>query len=459
MAEVLAHPWLEGYTPGILYVPAPPVAELAKPLPSASYIDRDLFQSLCVIWGRYCDPDRIKMDLLSPAGDGQLVKAFYFLLQKHRERTMAEHGILMDDILKSPGKVVTKQYCAPKARPRKAFSEVIPDMARVSSQLAAMSARAAVGTPSRSPSPSRPVLPALQIPALDKASPRAHPPSPVGPRPQRPRPTSSPIGDRRATNMGPPAPYSKYDQRPRLCTSRGPTSVEDTEMARASQQMSDMIASLPHHSQIPRRTQSSTTTTSRSPSAAESVFAQFAKDYGPSSAIHAPVPVPATPQKILPMIAAPRVHDAELQRKMDEFAKLVNAQALDWNATAPPGGSEPTQGQPASINQAPEREREPVRGGDQGPQPMQTDEPSSAGPSSGPQRRVDDRASDNKENMDQQTSATPVKKHVQGGLGFGSSVPMPIAPMTKEMANLLYLNNNGGHEKRERKHLHHRRMF
>ena len=110
MADILVHPWLDGATPGITYVPAPPVSELAKPLQSARHIDRDLFQSLCVIWGRHADYDHIKADLLSPAGEGTLAKAFYFLLQKHRERTMEEHGILMDDILKSPGKVVVKQY-------------------------------------------------------------------------------------------------------------------------------------------------------------------------------------------------------------------------------------------------------------------------------------------------------------------------------------------------------------
>ncbi|PCH35208.1 Pkinase-domain-containing protein, partial [Wolfiporia cocos MD-104 SS10] len=32
MAEILTHPWLEGQTPGITYVPAPPVSELARPL-------------------------------------------------------------------------------------------------------------------------------------------------------------------------------------------------------------------------------------------------------------------------------------------------------------------------------------------------------------------------------------------------------------------------------------------
>ncbi|OSX61070.1 hypothetical protein POSPLADRAFT_1146716, partial [Postia placenta MAD-698-R-SB12] len=86
MTDILAHPWLQGATPGIIYVPAPPVSELAQPLPSALHIDRDLFESLCVIWGRHADPNVIRADLLSPAGQGTLAKAFYFLLQKHREK-------------------------------------------------------------------------------------------------------------------------------------------------------------------------------------------------------------------------------------------------------------------------------------------------------------------------------------------------------------------------------------
>ena len=119
MADILAHPWLEGTTPGILYVPAPPVSELAKPLPSALHIDRDIFDSLCVIWGRHADVDCIRADLLIPAVQGTLAKAFYYLLQKHREQTMGEHGILMDidQLLNTEGKVVTKQYAAPRSKP------------------------------------------------------------------------------------------------------------------------------------------------------------------------------------------------------------------------------------------------------------------------------------------------------------------------------------------------------
>ena len=232
MAEILAHPWLETATPGIIYVPAPPVTELAQPLPSALHIDRDLFESLCVIWGRHANFEAIKADLLSPAGQGTLAKAFYFLLHKHRERTMEEHGILMDvtDALNgSSGKVVTKQYSAPRARAktlqitgRDSYAAVTGHRhhrqhmdpynqhhryAPQQQQSHLRSSRPAPVAPSgsrsrsrsRSPSPAPPTSPGLRqpvsvLPPMERvpSRPYPHPPSPAGPRPQRPRPTSSP---------------------------------------------------------------------------------------------------------------------------------------------------------------------------------------------------------------------------------------------------------------------------
>ena len=186
MPEILAHPWLEGPTPGITYVPAPSVSELAQPLPSALHIDRDLFQSICVIWGRHADPDTIKADLLSPEGDCTLAKAFYFLLQKHRERAMEEHGISVDDVLKSPGKVVIKQYSAPKSRIRVARSEI-----STKTDMLPMRANRVVSTvPSRTPSPNPPVQLAIK-PVSDRTVGRESLPAPIGSR-ARSRPTSSP---------------------------------------------------------------------------------------------------------------------------------------------------------------------------------------------------------------------------------------------------------------------------
>ncbi|KAF7794777.1 hypothetical protein EIP86_005915 [Pleurotus ostreatoroseus] len=476
MAEILAHPWLEGFTPGILYVPAPPVSELAKPLASAAHIDRDLFQSLCVIWGRHCDLDSIKADLLSPPGEGTLAKAFYFLLQKHRERAMEQHGILMDDILKSPGKVVTKQYSAPKARPRKACSETLPHAEIQATAQHLRAIQRASASSSRAPSPARAAPLALQIPP-DRTSSRAHPPSPVGPRPQRPRPTSSPVGDPRLAGLVAPGAYlPKQDARARLRAGAHAPSLDSAaaaETARAAQQMSEMIASLPHHSQPlpPRRnTAHSVSFLGRAPlggggvgnggGGGGGVLGQPLRDVempSVSSVIHAPVPVQASPAKILPMITAPRVRDPDLQKQMDQYASMVNAQAISFNSGRPADSVlSPVAAQDVSVNVV----SSPP--GSSGVQSMSTGAPSVStgahGSASGAGRHshahTNENAGENKENVEYQRNV-PVKKSSQGGLGFGNSVPMPVAPMGKEMANLMYFN--GAEKRRERKPHHHRK--
>ncbi|OSD01424.1 Pkinase-domain-containing protein [Trametes coccinea BRFM310] len=195
MSEILAHPWLEGVTPGITYVLAPPVSELAQPLPSALHIDRDIFESLCVIWGRHADPEGIRSDLLSPAGQGTLAKAFYFLLQKHREKAMEEHGILMDidGVLNTHGKIITKQYAAPRSKAGHRQSlEITRPAAPAPQMLNLRSDRPAPLPPSRTPSP-KPLTVNTSV-AVERAPSRPHPPSPVGPRPQKPKPQRSSVG-------------------------------------------------------------------------------------------------------------------------------------------------------------------------------------------------------------------------------------------------------------------------
>jgi len=60
--EIMGHPWLNKMTPGIVYVPAPSVTELVKPLASRAHIDEELLDSLCVIWGKHADIEGIKAD-------------------------------------------------------------------------------------------------------------------------------------------------------------------------------------------------------------------------------------------------------------------------------------------------------------------------------------------------------------------------------------------------------------
>lgn len=184
----MAHPWFNKMTPGIVYVPAPSVTELAKPLASEAHIDDELLESLCVIWAKHADVESIKADLLSPQGEGTLAKAFYFLLHEYREQTLKDHGIILDvneAQAHLSGKVITKQYRSPQ----KQSSKLEPDTSIRHGRL--YTNRDAPPPPSRSSSPNPLVM--------DVSSPtsvsRSRTPSPVGPRAPKPRPVSSPVAE------------------------------------------------------------------------------------------------------------------------------------------------------------------------------------------------------------------------------------------------------------------------
>ncbi|KAG1898528.1 kinase-like domain-containing protein [Suillus fuscotomentosus] len=145
--EIMAHPWFNKPTPGL-----------------------------------HGDIEMIKADLLSSPGEGTLAKAFYFLLQHYREQTLKDHGIILDvgETPVSPGmKVITKQYMSP---PPKRSVDADAHSLRL------QSIRDAPPPPSRTPSPQQA---GLASPFVDGAL-RARPPSPIGPRPPRVRPMSSP---------------------------------------------------------------------------------------------------------------------------------------------------------------------------------------------------------------------------------------------------------------------------
>ena len=417
MAEILSHPWLEGATPGITYVPAPPVSELAQPLPSALHIDRDLFESLCVIWGRHADVDGIRADLLSQPGQGTLAKAFYFLLQKHRERTMEEHGILMDldEVLTGAGKVVTKQYSTPGSRrsthlePQDLNRQVIPQHQYL------RSTRAAPAPPSREPSP-KPALAVTTDVLMDRAPSRAHPPSPVGPRPQKARPTSlvSPTIARPQSSFAAPTarPLFQGDV-------PGLTSPQSPGQAYAQSVFLPFQSRGP---QVPTRRGSAPIAIPRV-SAVPSNNGYRTSMGIASPVIHSPVPVRGTPASFLPMITAPKVQDVNLQRNLDQYAEMVNTQAASWNAARP---SAPP---PAEAN-APE----PM---DVVDVPMQVEQPTDDS-----QHRNDSNEAqcamviDDKENWDAGAPHARAHSHANGGgLGFGQSVPM-----AREMGNIVFFN-------------------
>ncbi|KAF8137384.1 hypothetical protein EV363DRAFT_1317834 [Boletus edulis] len=187
--EIMGHPWFNKKTPGVVSVPAPSVTQLAKPLASEAHIDEELLESLCVIWGKHADAGSIKADLLSPQGEGTLAKAFYFLLHKNREQTLKDHGIILDldeAQVHQSGKVVTKQYRSPSQKRSNRL-----DLDTLARHGRLCTSRDAPPPPFRSPSPN--------LVSTDASSPasvsRSRTPSPVGPRPPKPRPISSPVAE------------------------------------------------------------------------------------------------------------------------------------------------------------------------------------------------------------------------------------------------------------------------
>jgi hypothetical protein len=185
----MKHPWFTKMTPRIVYVPAPSVTELARPLVSEAHIDEELLESLCVIWGKHADVEGIKADLLSPQGEGTLAKAFYFLLHESREQTLKDHGIILDvdeAQVHLSGKIITKQYRSPS---QKRSSRLELDTSIRHGRL--HTSRDAPPPPSRSPSPNPPATGAFSPVSVS----RSRTPSPVGPRPPKPRPISSPVAE------------------------------------------------------------------------------------------------------------------------------------------------------------------------------------------------------------------------------------------------------------------------
>ncbi|RPD56004.1 Pkinase-domain-containing protein [Lentinus tigrinus ALCF2SS1-6] len=414
MAEILAHPWLDGQTPGITYVPAPPVSELAKPLPSALHIDRDLFESLCVIWGRHADIESIRLDLLSPAGYGTLAKAFYFLLQKHREQAMEEHGILMDldQVLNTAGKVITKQYAAPRSKPGRHSLDLARGAPAIPVSSLLRSDRPAPPPPSRTPSPK----PRLAINTTVHVPTRPHPPSPIGPRPQKPRPQA-------ARNS------AAFTNRPSFVPN------PDITRARSQTMGPSQVGQDLHHSRhmpppMQRKTVNVESAAGQRPAVGSSTHggsSTRASHYAVShpGVIHAPVPLPAAPHPMLsaahgsPMLTTPRCPDVDMEDHVQSYASSGNAQ---WSM------SDGDRMLPSRISR-PEH-RPSVDGG-------RRNWSMPGHPQSGWFKPA---GSENKENGLASVTRTsqPDSTCNSGGLGFGHSVPL-----SKEMGNVVFIHENG----------------
>lgn len=426
MADILAHPWLQGATPGIIYVPAPPVSELAQPLPSALHIDRDLFESLCVIWGRHADPNVIRADLLSPAGQGTLAKAFYFLLQKHREKTMEENGILMDidEVFNAVGKIITKQYAAPRSK-RPTHPE-LQDLNRPPLPQVQFlnSGRNAPAPPVRSSSPMTLTINTDML--IERPPSRAHPPSPVGPRPQKPRPVSAFVTTPRPSQDPPQFFSPNLQARPMFPTLQR---VQTDSAASPGQGHSQSAFAQLQARELPpppvRRGSAPPPIgwAGLSPGVPRSNYR--ASMAAPSPVIHAPMPVQAPATPMLPMITAPKVPDVKLQQTFDQYADMVNLQAASWNAS--------------HVDRPTGSAREPL----DDRMDITEDRVASGTGRAGPCEAMDtaSRTSvmNDKENCAVNGTSPKAHRHDNahnaGGLGFGHSVPM-----AKEMGNLVFFN-------------------
>lgn len=278
-----------------MYVPAPTVAELARPIPSTAHIDQDVFEYLCVIWGRYADPNTITAELLSPAGSGTLTKAFYFLLLQHRSRMLEERGIFMDidepSLSSARGeKFITRLYMAPLSKKPRPLSADNTPGGRTSGF--------AFLPPHMSNDRMATAPPAYQSSWAQAQARRTRPSSPAGPRGHRPRPISSPPPAHThahtsfaMSNMTHPNnPSSPSRARAFYGGSRSPPA------AAYSEQLNPFVTSIQSHS--------------------HEHTTGFVVPLGPIS----PSPLSGT----LPPVSAPRISNATFQRTIDDIAGRMN---------------------------------------------------------------------------------------------------------------------------------------
>ncbi|KZS89261.1 Pkinase-domain-containing protein [Sistotremastrum niveocremeum HHB9708] len=134
MAEILDHPFMQIPTPGVTMVAPPSFHELAQPIPahivSPTDIDSDTMHSLRLIWRDNADDDSLRLQLISP--ERNLAKAFYWLLERYRERRLEQYG--MDEDFNpswSFGDGVTKPYQlvmpTPMAESSSPLTSSVPD--------------------------------------------------------------------------------------------------------------------------------------------------------------------------------------------------------------------------------------------------------------------------------------------------------------------------------------------
>ena len=471
MAEILEHPWMKADTPRVFYVPAPSVEELARPVHSQAHIDRDIFESLCVIWGRHADPNCIKDDLLSPPGQGTLAKAFYFLLQKHKEKVLADHGIVADvaeDAIRN--KVINKQYLSPRAK----------ESWKIDLETSLATPRAATNN--------RRVL-LLDIPLMETSQSRIRTPSPVGPRTQRPRPSSTPpspnktprpavarassdgrdhlplrerklaqVGRRASMRTGAGTTITSLGIQPMLRASTEPTQdiYAPPPMVRTSQQMygirrttaqgtkstTSRVPIVTRTTTAPERNQSIAPTLPPGPNTTtptqETYLTSSAANATTLSAIHAPTPACPVPLAMLPMISAPRVASAEIQKTIDDIADRMNLLVAHENANY---------AQQVQLRRRSQQYRQTLA------QAVQPQQQNSEASSLNPHSLLLDRGGEVEDTTDGETTPRPVDKDKENqSYGSWLQIHRPSSQATtplRDTANFAYQRQPLGEVNRE----------
>jgi hypothetical protein len=341
MAEILEHPWMLNPTPGIIVHPAPSVADLARPFASSAFIEEEVLESLHVVCGKQMSFEQLTAELCSPPGQGEFIKAFYYLLDQHRRLTLHENGIHLDVQGHDPSvRTVSKQYSRPVSRTTSRMSSTLEvDLYGSNSR-------------SDSRSNSRPKTPPVgPLPPVPEHRSRAA--SPSGPRVGPIRRASSPVYEGRnrsplsrppgtPTHASPQTPRSnlpvpsrpRYAQRARTMPSPGGSAPAQSQLPRYGPMFTDSpvtnAASFQPAPQPP------------SPPPKEHAFLR-------PEAVHRPTPI-----RSHTVFAAPRVQDAALQSSIDAIAVRMNALAADQKRLGARSRSVTEEGVPHGQAAAPE---------------------------------------------------------------------------------------------------------
>ncbi|KAF9816598.1 hypothetical protein IEO21_03999 [Rhodonia placenta] len=261
---------------------------------------------------------------------------------------------------------------------------------------------------------------------IERPPSRAHPPSPVGPRPQKPRPVSAFVTTPRPSQDPPQFFSPNLQARPMFPTLQR---VQTDSAASPGQGHSQSAFAQLQARELPpppvRRGSAPPPIgwAGLSPGVPRSNYR--ASMAAPSPVIHAPMPVQAPATPMLPMITAPKVPDVKLQQTFDQYADMVNLQAASWNAS--------------HVDRPTGSAREPL----DDRMDITEDRVASGTGRAGPCEAMDtaSRTSvmNDKENCAVNGTSPKAHRHDNahnaGGLGFGHSVPM-----AKEMGNLVFFN-------------------